>query len=202
MEDSTTQASLLHGRELKEWRALKTHPGLVELYKTISNLVGPRFMWRQVVESTFIRSCLDCLYYSSQGWWVHSFHGLLHLSAQILSDHNLVLLTCHIHAPLSSSMKKASYFKAYPNILSIQDHCSKIHIAWAEGLWGGSDPKSKFYLVSRKLWNTYQHIQKGYKKLTPKLKDLCKDLTRIKLQLSPAAPLTLVMQYIQTSSSL
>lgn len=87
---------------------------------------------------------------------------------------------------------KSSYFKVNPDILSTQDHSSQIHVAWAEGLQAGSDPKSKFHLASQNLLSTYQHIQKGYKKLTPKLEDLRKDLSHIKLQLSPTADPTLI----------
>lgn len=96
-QDLTFQASLLHDTELEEWRALKCRLGLTYLFQLLNGVDGARFTWWWCINGRTIQSCLDKLFISTQGWWVHSFHQLSHLPTQALSDHNPIRLTCLIN---------------------------------------------------------------------------------------------------------
>ncbi|KAL3679581.1 hypothetical protein R1sor_022537 [Riccia sorocarpa] len=145
-DDTVGPSALLHGSELRLWKALTSEVEMVDAYLCASFTDGPRFTRQVFVGDRLDQARLDRCYLSNGASWCHHVHRVSHVATQTLSDHWLVEIVITLQEAEREVMKRSTYFKMNADSLKNSSTKQEVMDAWMNHPAGVSDPQIKWTL--------------------------------------------------------
>lgn len=151
--DASGVSSIIKGRELECWRALKTRFEFIDVLHLKGEYGGAHFTWRRNRMQVLVQSRLDRCYVAKGGWWTGHELSITHDGGSALSDHDPIILTFNSaqNGPPRREYGKIALFKANPSVLRNRDNMRQLKQAWEEGTADCRDPLLAFVKPSIKL---------------------------------------------------
>ncbi|KAL3682137.1 hypothetical protein R1sor_000159 [Riccia sorocarpa] len=146
-DDTDGPTAVLHGSELRLWKALSAEFEMVDAYLCTAFREGPRFTRQVYSGGRLDQARLDRVYLSGGGGWLNHVHLVKHDAKQTLSDHWPVVTLLKLQDIELEPMKRTSYFKMNSEDLKCKETMEEVKRTWRNHPENVRDPRAKWLLA-------------------------------------------------------